>query len=413
MCGIVGMVASSATGFNWNQQRIFNQLLWVNTLRGEDSTGVFGVNQQGNVDYLKTAGDAHKMITSKEYKDFKDNIFSDYRMVVGHNRKATRGAVTDDNAHPFVEDTIALVHNGTLINHGKLTKELVEVDSHAILHSIVERGYEETLKDIEGAFTLVWYDTKDKTLRAIRNDQRPLYIASSFGAWYFASEKKMLELVLGREDTKIADMTECVPGTMYYWEMDDVSNLWYKPVELWSPPKSTTSIIPYIKKTETETTTSPPIEGSYDNTDFPIGTKITILPSKIDTFNKTNQQGFSEMLHGTWYFDPTVAIRTWCKPGEADTFDVDEDDPEQPIVVQAIVTCVISKKGKITLVCDSPTPFTPELDSSQNEIYEDEYIFTTQQCDDCKVNMSFKDAKKGVFKYRKESDYDLLCRKCK
>lgn len=411
MCGIVGMVASSTTGFNWNQQRIFNQLLWVNTLRGEDSTGVFGVNQEGNVDYLKTAGDAHEMITSKEYKDFKDNIFSDYRMVVGHNRKATRGAVSDDNAHPFVEDTIALVHNGTLVNHGKLTKELVEVDSHAILHSIVERGYEETLKDIEGAFTLAWYDTKDKTLRVIRNDQRPLYIASTFGAWYFASEKEMLELVLGREDSKIADMTECVPGTMYYWEMDDVNNLWYKPVELWSPPKSTTSVVSYVKKETTEdagTTTT-----AYNNLDFPIGTKITICPVKIDTFKKVNQLGFSEMLHGLWYFDETVPVRVWCKPSEADLLEIDDEDEEHPMIIQAKITCVISKGSKITLVCEKPTHFVPDLDSNSKEIYEDEFIFTTQQCDDCKTNMTFEDAKKGVFVYRKEADYDLLCHKCK
>ena len=76
------MVTSRDVGFSNNEQKIFSQLLWANTLRGDDSTGVFGVNEYGNLEYLKNKGHAGDMMKSKEYKDFDDSIFSDFHMVV-------------------------------------------------------------------------------------------------------------------------------------------------------------------------------------------------------------------------------------------------------------------------------------------------------------------------------------------
>lgn len=408
------MVSSTPQGFNWNHARLFSQLLWVNTLRGDDSTGVFGVNKYGNVDYMKQVGHAAKLQDSNEWKDFRGNIFSDFHMVVGHNRKATRGVITDENAHPFVEKETILVHNGTLTNHKELTKEDVEVDSHAILHSIVERGYEETLKEIQGAFTLAWYDANDKTLRVIRNKERPLFIANTAGAWFFASEREMLELVLGRDDVAITDMTDCKPGTLYYWELEDKKNLWYKPLSLWSPSKSTgTNIVPFVPKNETTVVGGAEIETNkgYNNTDFPIGTKIIVNANRIQTFDKPTQQGHSDMIYGVWYFDEDVKVRAWVTPEEAEILEYD-DDQEEDYVVQAEVTCVISKKGKITLVCDKVTPYKPVVDSTGREIYEDEFIFTNERCDDCRKPMTFKDAQAGKFEYRSVIDYDLLCAKC-
>lgn len=414
MCGIVGMVSSAPQGFNWNHAKLFSQLLWINTLRGDDSTGVFGVNKQGNVNYMKQVGHAAALLDTKEWKEFKSGIFNDFHMVVGHNRKATRGNVTDDNAHPFVEQETILVHNGTLTNHASLTKETVDVDSHAILHSIVERGYEETIKEIQGAFTLAWYDANDKTLRVIRNNERPLFIANTHGAWFFASEKEMLELVLGRDNTKITDMTECKPGTMYYWELEDKQTMWYKPLSLWSPPKSQgTSVIKYLPANDSTVASGEQEEkqASYNNTDFPIGTKIIIDTSRIDSFPKVNQQGYSDMLHGCWYFDEEVQIRAWMTPEEAAALEYD-DDTEEPFATQAEIICVISKKGKITLVCNKVTPYVPTVDSTGKEIYEDEFIFTNCRCDDCRTAMTFKDAQAGKFTYKSVIEYELLCSKC-
>lgn len=421
MCGIVGMVSSNPAGFNWEHTRLFDNLLWVNTLRGEDSTGVFGVRKSGNVDYLKTVGTPHVMFQDKQYEDFRDEIFSSFHMVVGHNRKATKGSITDENAHPFVEGNTILVHNGTLTNHKSLTDIDVNVDSHAILHSITERGYEDTIKDIQGAFTLAWYDAEDKTLRVTRNKERPLYIANTFGAWFFASEKEMLELVLGRSNTKITEITEVEPGMMYFWDLEDKKNMWYKKLELWSPPKSHTNIIQYVKpeeKTKPEETTATEAEEplgtepTYNNTDFPIGTRILCNATTIKTFPRPNAQGYTDLIEGKWYFDDEVSIRIWGTTEEIEAIDSPEDTDNEAFLCTGTVNVVISRKGKIQLILDNLKPYKATFDANGHEIFQDEFIFTNEQCDCCKKRMSFKDAKKGFFEYKSIAEYTLLCQEC-
>lgn len=408
ICGIVGMVTSNSAGFFHPQKKIFSSLLWADTLRGEDSTGVFGVNKYGNIDYLKTTGHAGNLVTTKEYQNFEDDIFSDYHMVVGHNRKATRGTITDENAHPFVEGNTILVHNGTLTNHKELTKQDVDVDSHAILHSIVERGYEETLKDIQGAFTLVWYNTDDKTLRIIRNDQRPLYIAATVGAWYFASEEGMLQWILGREDEKIEEMTECVPGTLYSFKLEDKENMWYESVDLWSPLKSAVSNIK-LEKTEKETKEDLP----YENQDFKIGTNILILGKQCTPLTKANQEGYDHILFGQWYVDPRIEVKVWGTTDEVNTLEADiDDDASDSFLFQAKIMCVMTKKGKVILICKGITPYKPILDTSGKELLEDEFMFTDKLCSYCSRQVSFDEIKNGVFKYTSATDFEIICEHC-
>lgn len=411
MCGIVAMISSAKLGFQHGHTKLFKQLLWVNTLRGDDSTGVFGVEHSGNVDYLKSTGNANTLLSSTEYDKFDTAMYRDFQMVVGHNRKATRGMVTDENAHPFVEDTMILVHNGTLTNHAMLTDEYISVDSQAILMHMKEKGYEQTLKEIQGAFALIWYDTKDKTLRALRNKERPLFIASTVGAWFLASEKEMLEFVLNRDNTNIVEMTECVPGTMYSWKLDDVDNMWYKPVELWSPPKQEKKpqvlLLAPPNKIKEETT--------YSNIDFPIGTKLLIDPKKIINFPKINPQGYAGAIYGTWYFDENVTVRCWLSKEELDLVlsDIDEDTDENLSIYKAEIACVMSKKNRITLIMNNLTKYTPILDTDQKEVYEDEFMLTRMQCDDCGRSMEFKDVLTGKLQFKAENDYNLVCETCK
>ena len=406
------MVTSREVGFSAGEQKIFSQLLWANTLRGDDSTGVFGVNKHGNLEYLKNKGHAGDMMESKEYKDFDDSIFSDFHMVVGHNRKATRGFVTDENAHPFVEGTVALVHNGTLLNYSSLTKETVSVDSHAILHSIVERGYEDTLKEIQGAFTLAWYDTNDKTLRVIRNDQRPLFIASTIGAWYFASEKGMLEWILGREYIDISEMEECTTGTMYSFKLDDKKNMWFQPMDLYVPPKVVNT--PYMAPVKPDKTGEEGTSNTYQNTDFIIGTKIIVSGHHLQKLEKINSQGYSHLFYGKWLFDEDVAVKCWTDDSEIDILEACTDDTvtDQEIVFQAEIMCVMTKKGKFTLICKNLVPYVPTMDASDKEIFEDEYMFTDGKCSHCSKEMNFYEASKGIVKYAKCDDYEIICEHC-
>lgn len=402
MCGILGMVSSSGNGFNIKEQRVFEQLLWAGAIRGDDSTGVFGVSKEGNVDYLKTVGNTNTMISSKEWKEFESDIYSSFQMVVGHNRKATRGATTDENAHPFVEEDCILVHNGTLTSLAGLTDKVTQVDSHAILHSIVERGYKKTLEEIQGAFTLVWYNAKEKVLYLTRNQERPLFIANTSGAWYFASEKGMLDWILEREDAKVADYTEAQPGIVYKFKLDEKGKtMWSEPVKLYQPPKKEATVIPLLEKKEL---------GESEKPDIIAGTKITFSPTLCKKANK-EFKGFTHLISGVWFSDPEVKVTCWCnEEGEKLFQDVVDDDDECHL--QATVTGVSKRKDTITLLCSNVEPFVQRFDMEQNEILEDDFLFTDKKCSYCDEPVEFLDLEKGVFEYKSQKDYQICCPTC-
>ena len=202
MCGIVGAITKHTNGFTYPDLKIFETLLFLDTLRGEDSTGVFAVNNLGNVGIAKEATTAESFLKTEAWQKYKTHLFQNGWCVVGHNRKATRGKVSDENAHPFwVEDKLVLVHNGSYFgSHDHLKK--VEVDSHAIAHTLAEHGdldVEGALKKINAAYALIWYDIDNKKLNVIRNDQRPLHWVETPSCWFFASEMGMLDFALSRE----------------------------------------------------------------------------------------------------------------------------------------------------------------------------------------------------------------------
>lgn len=73
------------------------------------------------------------------------------KCLIGHLRSATSGSVSDNNAHPFLNEskTLALAHNGILYDYENFKKELEkthiftsETDSEILLHSFEEYGFD-------------------------------------------------------------------------------------------------------------------------------------------------------------------------------------------------------------------------------------------------------------------------------
>lgn len=207
MCGIVGVITRFGNGFSMNEAATFQDMLFVDTMRGWDSTGVFGVDNSGNLELNKAAIDGPSFIKTQEFKDFKAAGIRAGQLMVGHNRAATRGSVKDENAHPFcVDDKIVLVQNGTYKGEHKHLKDTA-VDTEAIAHVLAEHeDIEDALQRINAAYALVWYNTQTKCLHMIRNDERPLHCArTKGGSFIFASEMETILYAASRNSINLED----------------------------------------------------------------------------------------------------------------------------------------------------------------------------------------------------------------
>src|SRR3546814_3056993 len=109
-------------------------------------------------------------------KDFGDLMKRTHLMLFGHNRAATKGAVNQENAHPFNHGDIVGCHNGTLYNVTNLDDHKdFKVDSENIFYDMSRNGAKATIAKLQGAFALCWYDESNRTVNLVRNSQRPMY----------------------------------------------------------------------------------------------------------------------------------------------------------------------------------------------------------------------------------------------
>jgi glucosamine 6-phosphate synthetase-like amidotransferase/phosphosugar isomerase protein len=224
MCGIVGMMDWGTGGIYQNKLGVFMQLLHANALRGMHGTGVFAVDNEGSNFRVRVGGPPHELVDSQEFDKMEKFINKKtVRFLVGHNRYKTTGDVSTQHSHPFRDDEILLVHNGTLDTYYHLPdSKKYKVDSEAVCHAFAVDGAEKTVPTLKGAWTFVWYDGNKKTLNFLRNKERPLFIARHDKDPYivFASEEGMLKWVLNRNGTYLFDIKELPENQMFSYSLD-------------------------------------------------------------------------------------------------------------------------------------------------------------------------------------------------
>lgn len=219
MCGLVGQIIKSNSGAISLDADLMEQLIYIDALRGEDSTGVCLFDKEGKVRVIKEASYADYFLRSKEWASIRSEYVSSGKALLGHNRKSTVGKTNDENAHPFIiEDRYVFMHNGTLTSHKHLAD--VEIDSHALgIHLTQCEGdpkkIEEALSKVHGAYACVWLDQKKEKIYLLKNKERPLYLAHTSGGLIYASEPMFIYAAAVRNRTKVDKCDPIEDDTLY------------------------------------------------------------------------------------------------------------------------------------------------------------------------------------------------------
>lgn len=268
-------------------------MLFADQLRGADGTGIF-YNNKEIIKTLKAPVASSTFICDKQFDKAEDEIFQRANFVVGHNRAATIGKLTHQNTHPFRCNNITLVHNGTLHAHRHLAD--VESDSNAIAESISKIGFRETIKKVDGAFALIWYDEKQKTLNFCRNSKRPLWLIESRTLFCFVSEPKLAEWIFSRNNEQVVSVTQIPENTLYQFENGKMDKYETSKFDVFKfvPPQFMS--------------TSKPAQNQRIQSKSMLGLEITFIATHIDPHQE-------EKLIGEWedsVSGETVECRFWA-----------------------------------------------------------------------------------------------------
>ncbi|WP_313022875.1 amidophosphoribosyltransferase [Mobilicoccus sp.] len=189
--------------------------------------GLYALQHRGQESAGIAASDGHRVLVYKDMglvsQVFDETSLSQLtgHVAIGHTRYSTTGGSTWENAQPTLggddEDTIALVHNGNLVNTPEL-RDMLDGTSEASRRGELSRGNTsdtaivstllsensgqsleqratQVLPAVRGAFCFVFMD--EHTLYAARDPQgiRPLVLGRLERGWVVASETAALDIV--------------------------------------------------------------------------------------------------------------------------------------------------------------------------------------------------------------------------
>jgi amidophosphoribosyltransferase len=181
--------------------------------RGQESCGIAVSDTngpKGKVSSYKGMGLVNEVFTPESLEGMKGDIG------VGHVRYSTAGSSTRENAQPlvlnYVKGTLALAHNGNLINAPQLRQELeytgaifqTTIDTEVIAYHIarerlnvksVEEAVVRAMDKIQGAYSLVVMSPRKLIGARDPHGFKPLCIGKRDNSYIITSETSALETV--------------------------------------------------------------------------------------------------------------------------------------------------------------------------------------------------------------------------
>ena len=201
-CGVVGVYLNGASGdtAEMNASSLAYYGMYSLQHRGQESAGI-AVSDGTDVKAHKLMG----LVADVFKREDLDALSG--RIAVGHVRYATAGGCTIENAQPMVYrfklGTVAVAHNGQLVNYEQLREMLEESgstfnstsDTEVIVKFIaksykkgLERALTDTIQLIKGSFALCVMTQNCLIGARDPNGIRPLCLGKLSGGWVLASE---------------------------------------------------------------------------------------------------------------------------------------------------------------------------------------------------------------------------------
>src|ERR671928_1490253 len=222
MCGLFGIRSDQR-----DVARVTYFGLFALQHRGQESAGI-AVSDNGRLTVLRDMGLVTQVFTEQKLRGLHGQV------AIGHTRYSTTGATDWKNAQPLVhhgrERTVALGHNGNLVNAAELREELAAdgvklkttSDTEVIAALIANDpapladAVAHAMERLEGAFSVT--ALAEGKLVGFRDPRgfRPLVLGRLDGDWALASETCALDLVgaepereIGRGELVIVDDEAC------------------------------------------------------------------------------------------------------------------------------------------------------------------------------------------------------------
>jgi amidophosphoribosyltransferase len=225
MCGVFGIRAPER-----DVARLAYFALMALQHRGQESAGI-AVSETGRLTVLRDLGLVAQVFNEEKLHGLPGEL------AIGHNRYSTTGSNAWENAQPLVHHgrarTVALGHNGNLVNASELRDELAAAgvrlsstsDSELVAALIAndERPLEEAvaaaMRRLEGAYSIT--ALSEGKLLAFRDPRgfRPLVLGRLESDWVVSSETCALDLLGASFEREVA------PGELVVVDEDGLNSI--------------------------------------------------------------------------------------------------------------------------------------------------------------------------------------------